>query len=470
MELDHASTDSAFVDKMQVMVGAPGSEQPVEMTRTSTNAAGDEIGEKSTTVATTSTAPHIEGRRYIDGQWAHYKGSYVATSTTTRFTFKSLEAQASNAGNFLDNIRFTREFEFKYDVNAPAGVTAPATPVYKNGAGDAYVPEGDAASDSSGWTVGDTSKIAGYHFGGWYTDKSCTKAYDWDSKVTAATTVYAKWSLNTYDIEYNLNGGTLPSGAPKTHTYGTETELPTPTKDGYTFAGWTDQNGNEVTSIPADAESATFTANWTANEYDITYNLNGGTLPDSAPRKHTYGTETKLPTPTRDGYTFDGWYDEAGNRVSSIPAGAKGMKVTAKWVKQSDGSDSGRTDDQDTDGQDKGNQDQDKDDQNKDDQNKGDQNTDTDNQNKGDQNTDKGNQGSDSGSASGDSGNSGTADDSGRSGAAAGSAAGSGSGSGGVASGALASTGASSLAAIVTALVLAGAGLVVSVLRRRRSC
>ncbi|NMN02518.1 InlB B-repeat-containing protein, partial [Bifidobacterium panos] len=169
----------------------------------------------------------------------------------------------------------------------------------------------------------------GYTFDGWY-DEAGNKV---DTIPTDAkdTKVTAKWTADEYDITYNPDGGALPEGAPKTHTYGQETKLPTPTKDGYTFDGWYDENGNKVDTIPADAQDLKITAKWTADEYDITYDLNGGTLPADAPKTHTYGEETELPTPTRDGYTFDGWYDENGNKLDTIPADATDMKITAKW-------------------------------------------------------------------------------------------------------------------------------------------
>ncbi|NMN02706.1 cell wall/surface repeat protein [Bifidobacterium sp. DSM 109963] len=182
----------------------------------------------------------------------------------------------------------------------------------------------------------------GYTFDGWY-DEAGNKvdtipAGAQDMKITA------KWKGNEYDITYDPDGGTLPTDAPKTHTYGQETKLPTPTRDGYTFDGWYDENGNKIDTIPADAQDLKITAKWTADEYGITYDLDGGTLPADAPKTHTYGEETELPTPTRDGYTFDGWYDEAGNKLDTIPANAQDMKITAKWTKNADTDNGGNTD------------------------------------------------------------------------------------------------------------------------------
>ena len=208
----------------------------------------------------------------------------------------------------------------------------------KGGMADQSFTYGAAAKALSG----NTFTRDGYTFAGWR-DEASGKAYSDRQEVRNLTavnggtvTLRAQWTVNEYSITYDPDGGTLPADAPQKHTYGTETKLPTPSKDGYTFDGWYDEDGNKIDTVPADAKGTKVTAKWSANEYDITYDADGGTLPDGAPQKHTYGTETKLPTPSKDGYTFDGWYDENGNKVDTIPADAKGMKVTAKWTKNAD--------------------------------------------------------------------------------------------------------------------------------------
>ncbi|NMN02833.1 InlB B-repeat-containing protein, partial [Bifidobacterium panos] len=272
VELDHASRASSFTDGLQVVVGG----QTITMTRISTNKAGDKVGESGTVVSTHAT--NTGSFDSHDGQWARYRGSYVATSETTRFTFKSVSSATATAGNLLDNIRFVREYPFTYDVNLPDGATLQGdAPVYKNGSGEAYVSEGDAAVDSSGWTVGDTSKVEGYHFDGWCLNKSGVSAYDWNTQVSGLTTVYAKWTPNSYKINYNLDGGTLGSDSPTSHTYLTKTTLVNPTKSGYEFSHWTDQDGNTVTEISADTKKEmTLTAHWTAKsdtEYKVEHYL-----------------------------------------------------------------------------------------------------------------------------------------------------------------------------------------------------
>ena len=117
VRLKHASLNSTYLDKMQVMIGTPGHEQPVEMTRTSVNGHGDKLNEKSTTIATKVT--NGNNRHHAD-QWETYEGTYLIPDgqTTTRFTFKSIDAKRLDYGNVLDDIVFDKAYRLSYDKNA----------------------------------------------------------------------------------------------------------------------------------------------------------------------------------------------------------------------------------------------------------------------------------------------------------------------------------------------------------------
>lgn len=134
------------------------------------------------------------------------------------------------------------------------------------------------------------------------------------------------WSIAaaTFTVTFDSNGGSTPSPASKTVTYGsTYGSLPTVTRTGYTFAGWyTDANGGnlrtaeDTVSITANS---TLYAHWTANTYTVTFNGNGGT-PASSTGDVTYGSAYgALPTPTRAGYAFLGWFTAAsgGTEIKS---------------------------------------------------------------------------------------------------------------------------------------------------------
>lgn len=117
VRLKHASLNSTYLDKMQVMIGTPGHEQPVEMTRTSVNGHGDKLNEKSTTIATKVT--NGNNRHHAD-QWETYEGTYLIPDgqTTTRFTFKSIDSKQLDYGNVLDGIVFDKAYRLDYDKNA----------------------------------------------------------------------------------------------------------------------------------------------------------------------------------------------------------------------------------------------------------------------------------------------------------------------------------------------------------------
>ena len=147
----------------------------------------------------------------------------------------------------------------------------------------------------------------GYTFGGWYTSKTGGEKVTASTKVqiTADQTLYAHWTVKSYTITFNTNGGS--EIAPITQDYGTAITAPAdPTRTGYTFTGW---NKTIPTTMPA--EDLTITAQWTANTYTVTFTVNGGTLNGDATKTVTYGqTYGELPTatPSNDTMVFLGWF------------------------------------------------------------------------------------------------------------------------------------------------------------------
>mgnify|MGYP000943350931 CR=1 FL=1 len=117
VRLRHASLNQNYLDKMQVLIGAPGHETPVEMTRTTVNGHGDKLNEKSTTIATKVTNGN---NRHHESQWETYEGTYLIPDgqVTTRFTFKSIDAKQLDRGNVLDDIVFDKAYRLSYDKNA----------------------------------------------------------------------------------------------------------------------------------------------------------------------------------------------------------------------------------------------------------------------------------------------------------------------------------------------------------------
>lgn len=106
--LKHASEDASHVDSMQVTIGSPGKETAQDATRTTSNGRGDRTGVTSKTIATKGG----------QAEWETYTGVYIATSTVTRFTFKSAQGRDSTRGNFIDDVMFTKAYKLSYDKNS----------------------------------------------------------------------------------------------------------------------------------------------------------------------------------------------------------------------------------------------------------------------------------------------------------------------------------------------------------------
>ena len=194
--------------------------------------------------------------------------------------------------------------------------------------------------DSSFSLTANGFKKTGYHFDHWanglqktFADQaSVTGRNFWD---TASAKFHAElsavWVADTYTVTFDKNGGSTPSPATKSVTYdSTYGDLATCSRTGYTFAGWwTAASGG--TKVTADSKvtitaDQTLYAHWTANTYTVTFDGNGGSTPSSQSVTYgsTYGT---LPSSTRTGYTFAGWWTAASGGTE-IKADSK-VTITA---------------------------------------------------------------------------------------------------------------------------------------------
>ena len=153
---------------------------------------------------------------------------------------------------------------------------------------------------------------------------------------------FYRYSSNTYLYFYfggftDATKGKLTNGSTHTvvATYNENYTLPTPVKTGYTFGGWFDAKGNEVKSGKWTAlQGISLTAKWTANTNKITLDLNGGSLSSSLSNiiTVTYDKAFTLPTPTRTGHTFEGWYNGDAKLESGTWKGAGDLTLKAKWT------------------------------------------------------------------------------------------------------------------------------------------
>lgn len=108
--LKHASASTSHADSMAVMIGDPGKETAQEATRTTVNGYGDKLGKVGTTI--TTKGPGVA--------WETYTGTYIATSTVTRFTYRSLQGDTKllHTGNWIDDVSFNKAYKLTYDKNA----------------------------------------------------------------------------------------------------------------------------------------------------------------------------------------------------------------------------------------------------------------------------------------------------------------------------------------------------------------
>lgn len=112
--LKHSNVTSAYVDKMQVMIGEPYKETAQEATRIASEN-GNKVGEKMTTISTPTTSDRADNKK-----WDTYSGTYLVPDgvTTIRFTFKSIASAEWYSGNDLDDIEFSRSYKLAYDKNS----------------------------------------------------------------------------------------------------------------------------------------------------------------------------------------------------------------------------------------------------------------------------------------------------------------------------------------------------------------
>lgn len=528
--LKHASLDRNHLDGMSVMIGEPGKESAQDARRTTVNGNGDQPGDVgkviSTKVSNDAELNHESNHssRNHDGQWETYTGTYIATGTVTRFTFKSVSSSNNVNGNILDDLSFTKAYRLGYDanggkgqvpsrtevgktetaasktngtvrpaadksagpesgtiaddrrvltdttarqddgtsqrtitrsdgsvrvetiadtgavsgcqvyypagtritlatakidsdcwdssqisktnrtfygwsantdahdrdvpvgdtmdrntlnanvrteivmparaktvyalwainptlsynVNAPAGSNAPGTPASQT------VPYNTAAADKSGWAAGDTGKIPGYRFDGWYTAPNGGNKYDFNTPLTGNVTVYAHWVGNGYTVRFAGNGATGGGTPDQAFQYNIGQNLHRNgfVRDGYTFTGWKRADnqqaygdGQWVTNLTTQPNGiVTMVAQWSANEAHIRYNPNppAGKTAGGNGTPNWDGHTGDTPAIggngwTIDGYTFAGWTTNADGSGTKYAPGASWtangtLTLYAQWT------------------------------------------------------------------------------------------------------------------------------------------
>ena len=205
-------------------------------------------------------------------------------------------------------------------------------------------------------TLPAASGKAGYSFSTW---KPAANSGTWSASSTynsgtslngkyGNVTLNAQWSPVGYTITYDANGGSVSPGTLSYNIESTST-LATPSKTGYSFAGWKPSaaagNWNASTTYAAGASvknmygNVTLVAQWTINQYTLTVNPNGGTFNNSTANSsftQNYQSTKTIDDATRTAYTFSGWTLSGSgswngsNKTYTFGAGAG--TLTAGWT------------------------------------------------------------------------------------------------------------------------------------------
>lgn len=202
-------------------------------------------------------------------------------------------------------------YTIAYDANGGQGTTNPSDHTY----------DVSAALSVNGY------RKTGYVFAGWSINQTGNAVYqDGQSVVNlsihaGSVTLFAHWTPVDYTVAYEANGATSGATAKSIHTYDISKELTTNgfNKTGYSFIGWATSsvgdvvyaNGQRISNLLSDADAVvTLYAKWNINTYTVSFDTQGGSAVDG--KTAVYNTSISVPyEPTREGYTFGGWYKES---------------------------------------------------------------------------------------------------------------------------------------------------------------
>jgi uncharacterized repeat protein (TIGR02543 family) len=185
-----------------------------------------------------------------------------------------------------------------------------------------------------------TPTRTGWNFAGWFTDTTGDEQVTVDHVFSANSTIHARWSAVPIVVTFNANGGEVSPASATVGTNGQLANLPTPTREGFAFNGWfTEATGGETVSANhVYAANTVIFAQWSQIR-TVTFNPQGGTFPEGTPTTAATGmfgrlTLTELPTPTRTGFTFDGWFTTAtgSTRVTLDRVYSSDTSIHSQWT------------------------------------------------------------------------------------------------------------------------------------------
>ncbi|WP_167954623.1 InlB B-repeat-containing protein [Anaerosporobacter faecicola] len=270
-----------------------------------------------------TTIYYKENYMYLPDAFRHgynFLGWYTSPDGGKLVTKESILEEAS------DQILYAhwekKSFSLKFDANGGESDVTSKVIIYNNTYGYLPIPV-----------------RTGYTFIGWFTTREgkneiqSTNIVD----VTCDVTLYAQWRGNTHNIIFNGNGGNVSSSSITVTCGQSYGHLPIAVRDGYTMEGWyTKPNGGikvDLYSIVNSDFDHTLYAHWKEEVYYVNYFANGGMLNTT----YNYTTVEKgsscseLIVPTREGFTFDGWYTKSidGYKISTV---TEQIDLYAHWT------------------------------------------------------------------------------------------------------------------------------------------
>jgi len=181
-----------------------------------------------------------------------------------------------------------------------------------------------------------------YFFIGWFTEKTGGTEVTTSTVFGEAATIYARWveiADGMYKVTFNPHGGTVTPAFGITGEDGKLlTALPTPKYDGHAFQGWFTEDA-AVTANTVFKADTTIHAQWTIIHYTITLDAIGGTVTPTTVKTGQHWELDSLPTPTRDGYTFRGWFTAETDGTNVIPKSTPligNLTIYAHWLLKDD--------------------------------------------------------------------------------------------------------------------------------------
>ena len=305
--------------------------------RRNTNGTFDYVGTDVTRINAGSNSNQIEpfrskkissNTKYVNDQIYNTNALYINTNVAGTYTADQNVLLVNDDYQHIRVNEYTyyidrKKFTLTQNINSDTETTKTSTIYYE---GTQNIP---------------TPTKTGYKFDGWKVSGNGSKM-DGNTFTMgdANATITAKYTPIDYTISYDLQGGTM-SGQKTSYNIETPTfSIPTPTKNGYTFLGWTGTDltsaSKSVTIKQGSIGNRVYKANWKAINYSITYNLDGGSI-SGQPTSYTVESPTlNIPRPTKTGYTFLGWTGSNGNKNQldvSITHGSIGNKAyTAHWT------------------------------------------------------------------------------------------------------------------------------------------